>query len=126
MQYIGKLDTKKLGKYKEKIITDEVILTDEREEHIRKRHLEDYETYIKYISDIIEKPDYILEDLNNEDTILLLKTINNNGEKVQVVVKLQTVIQEVNKCNSILTFWHIRDRNYKSTIRNNKLLYKSE
>lgn len=126
MQYIGKLDTKKLGKYKEKIITDEVILTDEREEHIRKRHLEDYETYIKYISDIIEKPDYILEDVNNEDTILLLKTINNNGEKVQVVVKLQTVIQEVNKCNSILTFWHIRDRNYKSTIRNNKLLYKSE
>ena len=125
MQYIGKIDIKKLEKYKEKIITDEVILTDERKEHIRKRHPEDYEKYITYIPNIIERPDYILEDVNNDDTILLLKAINNR-EKVQVVIKLQTVIQEVNKCNSILTFWHIRDRNYKSTIRNNKLLYKSE
>ncbi|MGN1310554.1 MAG: PBECR2 nuclease fold domain-containing protein [Clostridia bacterium] len=115
MQYIGKIDIKKLEKYKEKIITDEVILTDERKEHIRKRHPEDYEKYITYIPNIIERPDYILEDVNNDDTILLLKAINNR-EKVQVVIKLQTVIQEVNKCNSILTFWHIRDRNIKAQL----------
>jgi len=38
VQYIGKLDKEKLGKYKNKIITDEVILTDERIKHIKERH----------------------------------------------------------------------------------------
>lgn len=38
MQYIGKLDKEKLGKYKEKLVTDEVVLTEERIKHIRERH----------------------------------------------------------------------------------------
>ena len=38
MQYIGRLNKKVLGKYKNKIITDEVILTDERIKHIKERH----------------------------------------------------------------------------------------
>lgn len=38
LQYIGKLDIKKLGKYKEKVDTDEVVLTEERIRHIRERH----------------------------------------------------------------------------------------
>lgn len=38
MQYIGNLDKEKLGKYKDKIITDRVILTGERIKHIKERH----------------------------------------------------------------------------------------
>jgi len=38
MQYICKLDIEKLGEYKDKIITDEVVLTDERVKHIKERH----------------------------------------------------------------------------------------
>ncbi len=38
MQYIGKLDKSKLGEYANKIVTDEVILTDERIEHIKEHH----------------------------------------------------------------------------------------
>ncbi len=38
MQYIGKLDKSKIGDYDEKIITDDVILTDERVKHIKERH----------------------------------------------------------------------------------------
>lgn len=38
MQYIGKLNRNILGKYKEKVITDDVILTDERIKHIQERH----------------------------------------------------------------------------------------
>lgn len=30
LQYIGRLDKEKLGKYKDKIVTEDVILTDER------------------------------------------------------------------------------------------------
>lgn len=36
--YIGKIDIKKLGKYREKVITEEVILTEERIRHIKERH----------------------------------------------------------------------------------------
>lgn len=125
MQYIGKLDRNKLGKYKDKIYTEHVILTSERIEHIRKRHPGDYERCIQYIPDIIENPDYILEDNEHENTILILKNIKANNDNIQVVIKLQTIMDKINRNNSILTFWHIRDRNYKSTIRNNKIIYEN-
>lgn len=38
VQYIGKLDKEKLGEYKNKITTDEVVLTEERIKHIKERH----------------------------------------------------------------------------------------
>lgn len=124
MQHIGKLDLDKLGEYKSKVITDEVIMTNERIEHTQKRHPGDYEKYIDYIPSIIQNPDYILEDKDNKDTILNLKTIKEENSRVQVVVKLQTYCDN-NKSNSIITFWHIRERNYRSAIKNNKILYKN-
>lgn len=57
MQYIGKLDINKLGKYKEKVVTDIVIMTDERINHTEKRHPGDYQKYIEYIPNIISNPD---------------------------------------------------------------------
>lgn len=38
MQYIGKIDKNKLGEYKDKIVTEDVILTDERIKHIKEHH----------------------------------------------------------------------------------------
>jgi len=38
LQYIGKIDKTKLGEYKNKITTEEVIITDERIKHIKERH----------------------------------------------------------------------------------------
>ena len=123
MQYIGKIDKKKLKIHARKIISEDIIITSERIKHIQLRHPGDYEKYAQYIPDVIENPDYILEDKDNIDTILILKTIKDEeNKKIQVVVKLETSIKGKN--NSILTFWHIRDRNYKSTIKNNKILYK--
>lgn len=124
MNYIGKINKEILGEYRKKIITDRVIITNERIEHIKKRHLDDYERYIKYIPDVLYNPDYILEDRENKDTILMLKKIEKQDKKIQVVVKLQTNLKEKEKSNSILTFWHIRDRSYRSTIKNNKMIYK--
>lgn len=125
LQYIGKLDKNKLGIYKDKLITTKVVLTDERIAHIQKRHPGDYEKFIKYIPDIIRNPDYILQDKNNIETILVLKTIHEEEKNIQVVIKLKTIFDEKNRNNSILTFWHIRNRNYKSTIKNNEIIYKN-
>jgi len=124
LKYIGRLDKEKLGKYKNIIVTDEVIMTNERIEHVRKKHPGDYEKYIDYIPNVIKNPHYILEDKDNIDTILILKTINEKEKNIQVVIKIH-INKEENKYNSIITFWHIRDRNYNATIKNNKIIYKN-
>lgn len=123
VQYVGKLDKNKLGKFKTKILTSKVVLTKERIQHIQKRHPGDYEKYSKYLSNIIEDPDYILEDKEMKDTVLFLKTLQENNKNIQVVIKLITEMAEVNKSNSIITFWHIRERNYKKLIVNGKIIY---
>lgn len=125
MQYIGKLDKEKLGIYKGKIVTESVIITNERIEHIEKRHPGDYNKYINSIPDLINSPDYILEDKDKTDTLIFLKTILKNQRNIEVVIKLQTNNMEKEKCNTIITFWKIRNVNYKKTIRNNKIIYRN-
>lgn len=125
MKYIGKLDGEKLGKYKNKIVTQNVIITNERIEHIKKRHLTDYEKYINHISDIIKNPDYILIDKDKIDTVMFLKRILDNTKNIIVIVKLNTEIEKIEMSNSILTFWQIRNVNYEKVIKNNIIVYKS-
>ena len=125
MKYIGKLDGEKLGKYKNKIVTQNVIITNERIEHIKKRHLNDYEKYINHISDIIKNPDYILIDKDKIDTLMFLKRILDNTKNIIVIVKLNKEIEKIEMSNSILTFWQIRNVNYEKMIKNNIIVYKS-
>jgi hypothetical protein len=42
VQYIGKIDLKKFKDISANILTDEVVLTTERELHIKLRHKKDY------------------------------------------------------------------------------------
>ena len=68
MHYIGKLDKNKIGIYAEKIITDDVILTDERKFHIFNDHNKDYEIIINNIDRVILNPKMVLEDSKNRNT----------------------------------------------------------
>jgi len=121
LKYIGKLDTTKIGYFQDLITTEDIIITNERIEHIKKRHPGDYEKYIEYVIDIIRFPNYVLEDKNNKNTIIILKHLVE--QNIQIVIKLQ-IDRKENRSNSIITFWTIRNRNYKSVIKNNKILYK--
>lgn len=124
-KYIGKLDKNKLGNYKEKIITTDVILTEERIKHIEEHHPGDYEKYAIYIQEIIERPDYILEDNKNIDTVLYMKNIKSNQKNIQIVIRLITNKDEIGKKNSILTLWKIKNSTYKQLIRNRKVIWKN-
>ena len=124
MQYIGELDKEKLGKYNDKLITNEVILTEERIKHIKEHHPGDYEKYGIYISEIIKEPDYILEDNKNIDTILYMKNIINNKTNIQIVIRLNTNKTDINKKNSILTLWKIKNSTYNQLLRNRKVIWK--
>ena len=118
MQYIGKLDVNKLGKYKEKIITDEVILTDERLFHILINHKEEYEQLKTYIQSIVEEPDYIIEDNRHLDTMIYLKEIQELSKKSRVVIKLALGYDDEHSKNSIITLMRLNERTWEQTIKN--------
>lgn len=121
-----KLDKDKLGKYRNEIITTDVILTEERIKHIKGHHPNDYEQFGKYIKIIIEDPDYILEDNKNLDTVIYLKKIIHEGKNVEIVVKLNTNSNNSYSKNSILTLWKVKEKTYKQLIRNKVVIYKKE
>lgn len=119
---IGKIDLNKLGVYRNLITTDEVILTDERKQHIKEKHKGHYEMVEQYLKDMIYNPDYILEEIKHENTIILLKEFKENNKRIKMIVKLTT--NSLNrKYNSIITFWNIRERDYKKTIKKSKIIF---
>lgn len=61
MYIIGTIEKKIYKCITDDIITDEVIITDERIKHIQERHPNDYERYYEYLQQVVEKPDYIVE-----------------------------------------------------------------
>ena len=116
---LGTINIELLKEYYE-IKTNKLIITKERIEHINKKHNNDYNLYGDYILNIVNEPDYILEDVENANTVLYLKTIEELN--LQVVLKLQTD-DNPEKSNSIITFWHMRERSYKQIIKKNKKLF---
>ena len=119
MQYIGNLDKHKLDKYKNKMITDEVILTKERlEGHILITHKDDYNQLSGYLKHIIEDPDIIIDDNRYENTIIVLKRIPKIKSYARVVIKVAVSEDIKHTKNSIITLMKLNDRTWKQTLKN--------
>lgn len=125
VQTIGKIDIEKYRVITDKIKTDEVVITDERIAHIKSRHPNDFERYSKYLGQIVEDPDYILE-ANKPDTAFLLKEFSMDGEKFQLILRLATEADIPGYKNSVITFLKVEEKRYKRYLRTKKILYKSE
>ena len=128
MQYITKLDKKKLGEYEKRVITEDVILTEERlYEHILLFHEDEYKQLRPYIKNIIENPDYIVEDNRHEDTMIYLKQIEDIGKNGRVVIKLALGQDEEHNKNSISTMMKLNKRTWNQTIKNRgKIIWKNK
>lgn len=124
LHHVTRLDIEKYKCVSEDIITDEVIITDERIQHIKERHPKDYERFSTYIPEAIEKPDYIMED--KPATALVLKHIEESGEHFRLAIRLATSSDNPEYKNSVLTFLKIREKEWRRLIRNKKILYKAE
>ena len=122
---VTKLDIEKYKCVSENITTDEVIITDERIKHIKDRHPNDYERYEKYLSQIIESPDYILQ-ANKPNTAFLLKHIAEGDESFELILRLAVNGDPAGYKNSVITFLKIENKRYKRYLRTKKILYKSE
>lgn len=122
---VGRIDIEKYKVVTDKIQTDEVIITDERIEHIRERHPNDFERYSQYLKRIVEEPDYILE-ANKPNTAFLLKEFIEADERFQLILRLAVEGDIPGYKNSIITFLKVEEKRYKRYLRTKKILYKSE
>ena len=125
MLFIGRIDIKKFKAVSDNIITDEVIITDERIQHIKERHPNDFERYCQYMREIVENPDYILS-ANKPNSAVLLKSIEENGKKYKLILRLKTANDLNNYKNSVITFQKVENKRYTRYTRSEKILYKSE
>ena len=127
MQYIGKLNREIYKCVSSDIVTDDVIITAERIDHIKKRHPNDYELYCAYIGEIISEPDYIIED-DRPATAMVLKEIAapDTSEHFRLALRLVTPSDQNDYKNSVITFMKIRKKEYNRIIRNKTILYKRD
>ncbi len=106
------------------IVTDEVIITDERIGHIKERHPNDYERYYRYLKEIVEHPQYIVET-NKPYTALILKEFMGE-DQFKTVLRFTTSHDNADFKNSIITFMKINDKEWKRMLKNKRILYKEE
>lgn len=72
---LGKLNKDFLEKEFGKILTDEIIVTEERLLHIKTRHSEDYGLFERYGSDCVVMPDLIIKDMSHDGTVIMIKRL---------------------------------------------------
>lgn len=117
---LGKIKIDVIEKEFGKIQTDEIIVTNERENHIKSRHPEDYELFQKYGSETVNNPDFIIKDGKNQGTVFMVRKLPDTNLNVVVRVALDT--DEEGLKNSVMTFYRIRGRNLKKLIEKNSIL----
>lgn len=125
MQTIGRIDISKYQPItKNKIITDQVILTENRKDHIIERRGEDfYDKYSPLFADIIADPDYIFKD-KNDNTALVAKTFDVDGSSVNIVLRLVVEGENPNYKNSIITAVCENNKRFSQRLRNTTPVYK--
>ncbi len=124
IQKLGKIDVESFASEFGNIQTNEIIITDERLNHILKQHPQDFEFFQRYIKDIIETPDFIIKDLKHFGTIFMIKKIADTNLNVVVRIALAEDVEGLK--NSVMTCYRIRDSNLKKLLKNHRLLYKKE
>ena len=75
---LGKIDLSLLKDEFGKIQTDEIIITEERINHIKMRHPEDYSLFNIYGAICVKDPDYIIKDGKHDGTIFIVKNPTKN------------------------------------------------
>ena len=121
---LGTINTMILEREFGKIQTDEIVITNERIDHIKVRHPEDYELFEKYGRESISDPDFVIKDCKNIGTVFMIKKLPETNLNVVVRVVLETDNKTLK--NSVMTFYRIRETNLKKLIKKNELLYKKE
>ena len=120
--FIGRIDLDIYKCIAEDIVTDEVVITNNQIEHIKERHEDVLETILENMKEIIENPDYIIED-RRENTGLIVKKIESS-DNIQMVLRICTSKDPKGYKNSIISSWKISEKRLQNYLRNKRILYK--
>lgn len=123
---IGKLNANIFEKIGNKLLTDEVIFTHERINHVEEKRTQLFNKIKDVLPDILYNPDYIYKDWNNrENTYILIKSFDDKS-KINIILKLATLNDNKHTKNSIITIIEIGEKTFNKIKRNKKenLLFK--
>lgn len=121
---VGKIDVEKFETIANgRILTDEVIITDNRIEHIiERRGQQFYDDFNGYFPEIIEDPDYIFKD-DMDNTAIVSKSYSHKGKTVNLVLRLVVEGENPSYKNSILTAIGENEKRFAQRLRNNAPVY---
>ena len=122
--FVGKIDVNIYKCITEDIVTDEVVITNNQIEHIKERLEDAFENVLANMKEIIEAPDYIIED-RRENTGLIIKKIESNVN-LQMVLRICTSKDMKGYKNSIISSWRISEKRLQNYLRNKRILYKKQ
>ncbi len=124
LHYIGKIDKRIYSCITKDIRTDEVIITDNRIQHIiERRGQEFYDKYKNVFSEIISDPDYVFKD-KMPNTAIAAKTFESENSSINIVLRLIVEGEDETYKNSIITAIKESDKRFRQRLRNNDVLYK--
>lgn len=123
---VGSFDKKVLGRLAEIVDTEEVVFTQERLSHIIDSHQEAANAIFDNVTDVIEKPDFVIQDMKKDNTVHFVKKAGD--QFLSVVIRLHTVNDKAGLKNSILTGWLYGDRKFQKKLkkREGAILYTRE
>lgn len=122
---VGKIDKDIYKCITEDIVTDEVIITDERIRHIiDRRGKEFYEKYGDKFISILQDPDFIFQDKKN--TALVCKEFAVDDKYINIALRLVVSTDNPEYKNSIITAVGESTKRFRQRLRNNEPLYKKE
>lgn len=126
MHKLCRIDTQKFKAVTDnKIITDEVIITENRINHIiERRGQQFYDDFSRYFSEILEDPDYIFKDDNSINTAIVSKSYLHKGKTVNLILRLVVEGDDPTYKNSVLTAIGENDRRFAQRLRNHPPVYR--
>ena len=92
---------------------NDVILREERLEHIRERHPEVTDLIKEKYKEIIDSPDYILKDKQYPDSIWVIKREEDLNLNIIIKLSLKNNMEYKKMKNSIITTYGISDKQLK-------------
>lgn len=114
---VGELDFDKYAVNER--ITNEVVLTEERETHIVERHPEVYTIILEKMKETIEDPDEVYCELNKSDTRWAIKSLGT--DYIRIIIKLKIKNDVIHKRNSVITAHRITEKRIRKYQTNKKI-----
>lgn len=121
VKYITKIKGKgPIEKEFGKLANDDIVLTDERKEHIKERRKKDFDFVINNIEQTIDDYDFLIKD--SDKTVMFVKMIDRHYNNLAVILSLN----DAEIANSIVTGMKLSDKSLKRFLNSRKIIDKKK